>query len=259
MTARTNDMRNLLDSLLLVETEQLDELLGTNVNDKLRDYQNKKVDKRKVDKLLKLMKSAWKKFIAGKLKSAGNQSGKKQNPKDPKVIAEFLMRLGIDLDTARKIVKTGAVESANNTLVQGQLLYEFTNNSIDDIFKVAAEYAVAEQIPLGSGSVGKSDNGADIAPTSKETDIRDSGLDKLEGQVATLIKQVSPKAAEILDAKLYDGLDLTADQIKALVAKNPNNAVNLLALVGFAYLKKRVPSSNIKQVKKPTDRSVNIG
>lgn len=257
MITRTNDMRRLLDSLLLVETEQLDELLG--IGDKLRQHQNKKIDKQKVNKLLRLMKAAWKKFIAGKLKSVGKLAGKKQNPKDPEVIAGFLMALGIDLSTARKIVKTGAVESVEQTLVQGQLLYEFTNNSIDNILKVAAEYAVDNNIQLGTGIVGKPDNGVGDEPTTKETDVGDPGLDKLEGQIATLIKQVSPKAAEILDAKLYDGLDLTADQIKALVAKNPNNSVNLLALVGFAYLKKNVPASKAKQTRKPTSRSVNIG
>lgn len=248
MRSRSNDMRELLNSLMIVEDQQLREInIGDIPVQGVRNWHNKKVDKKKIEEYVTLLKRAYKKYVSGKLKSVdGSFAGKKLNPNDPEVIINFLHASGIDLPIARKIVNHGTAESIDSNSIQGILLNEFLNNFLNNIFRTAATYAVKNGILLGTGKFGKSDDkekGNLIRPpTTKKTG--DPGLDKLEAKITNIIKGVSPKAAEILDAKLYDGLDLTTSQIKALVDKNPNNAINLLALVGFSYLKDKVPTSS---------------
>ena len=260
MTSRVNEMRKFLDSLMEAETNELSEFMGFGDKTEKMEKYNKKARANLAKKTADKLVTTFKLFVKGKLPGYVD----KQDPKDPNVIKKFLNLVGFDKPVVDKLVGSTGI-ATEGTLVEEQLLREFFGvDTPEDLLKTAAEYAVANNIQLGTGQSGKTENepkadtggkGEKEKPTdtaaTAATDDGDPGLDKLEGHIASLIKRISPKAAEVLDVKLYDGLDLKAEQVKTLVERNPSNAVNLLALVGFAYLERRMKGNTAKAKAEP--------
>lgn len=259
-------MRNLLDSLTVnEEKEQLDELLGAKTLKKAALKMAGSAGKRKLERMQKVedlsaqLLATFKKFIAGQIRHR-DYAGVRQDPNDPETLKKFLVLLGFDDSDVAVVVR----EDVSGD-VQDTLLREFLGavpSKIKKILKKAAEHAVDNNIPVGSGSGNSGRSGSDGSGSGSPSPSPGGvGLESIDRSMATLIKQISPKAAEQLEVDLMDGMQITAAQMKAAVERNVNNGLALLALIGYSYLVKktsvtrRAPAPGSSE---PDDDGVNI-
>ncbi len=277
MKTRSIEMRRILESL---ETPiQLDELLGSKTIKKAAAKGLAKAgvssakalvkQNEKVDKLTTQLQATFKNFTKGQVNHPEFR-GKKQNPRDPNTIKTFLNLVGFDESDIIELTgdrlppeptnpPVGEPTPSDDEIeisasydygVRDQLLQEFMGipGKAANTLKKAAEYAVVHGIRLGSGSAGQRGPTGSPNPGGQNnnqgdqnnTNEGDPGLDKLDPAIVAIMKRISPKTAEALDLKLLDGLDLKPSQLKPVVEADPNNAVSMLALVGYSYLHKKL-------------------
>lgn len=255
MTNRRDDMRTLLDSISLAE-EHLNELLGMKTAKKAvtRAFKGKGAPEKqeKIEKTHKDLSATYKKFVQGETRIP-EYRGKKSDPSDPQVLADFLNVIGFSDDDIKQIMD----ETNNN---ESDALYELLGglpSSVNKILKKAAETSVVYNVPLGQGAGKRTSTRTTTTSQGAEkqqkppTENADPGLNQLGSGVASLAKRISPAIAEKLDVGLYDGFDLKASDLKSEIEKNPDSVISQLALVGYAHIANSIKKSTKRKEQEP--------